>query len=333
MKLLKLVVMVLLSFVCVTILSLYEVNADSGANFSIELVKSNNMVNKKDDYFYIFGKKNTYQTVKFFVYNNSNSNKAYNVDFNNATTNNNLSINYGNSNNKLTTRRSLTSLVTTNKHQKIHILKNSRRLITFRIKVPDNYYNGVLMGGITVYDNKVPSKKNGITNKFSYSIAVLLQDSKTKLNPILESKKSVICQENINNRPYVYTYLKNDRNNYISNLSTNTIIKNDHGRVVDRQFTHHGTVAPVSQFKLKIPLKESLMHGKYTLYGNAKDDKNNNWSWVNKFEIKNNYLIKNNIYNHKNHNKQNSSNNIVIIIFVVSASVVSIIIFKLIKLR
>ncbi|TPR51638.1 WxL protein peptidoglycan domain-containing protein [Apilactobacillus micheneri] len=335
MKLLKIVVMVLLSLVCVTTLSSYKVNADSGANFSIELIKSNNMINKKDDYFYIFGKNNTYQTIKFFIYNNSNSNKVYNVDFNNATTNDNLSINYGDSNNKLTTNQNLTSLVTTNKHQKIHIPKNSRKLITFRIKVPSNYYNGVLMGGITVYDNKIPSRKNGIANKFVYSIAVLLQNSKNKLNPTLESKKSVIYQENINDKPYVYTYLKNNRNNYISNLSTNIIIKNCHGKVVSRQFTHHGTVAPVSKFKLKTPLKESLTYGKYTLYGYAKDDKKHNWSWINKFDIKNKYLVSDYADNHAKHNMPNKSNYKLTIFLVVSSLVILIIIiiFKIKKLR
>ncbi|TPR39092.1 DUF916 domain-containing protein [Apilactobacillus micheneri] len=337
MKLLKLAIVTLLLLVYINILPSYKVNADSGANFSIEVVKSNNMVNKNTDYFYLNGRKNTYQTLKFFIYNNSNSNNTYNVDVNNATTNDNLSINYGNSNNKLTTKHNLTSLLTTNKHQEIYVSKNNRKLVTLHIKMPKNYYNGVLMGGITVYDNKIPSKNSGITNKFMYSIAVLLQNSKVKVDPNLEAAKSEVSKESFNDRPYVYTYLKNDKNNFINDLNTNIIIKNDHGKVVARQFNYHGTVAPISKFKLKTFLKDSLMDGKYTLYGYAKDDKNHIWSWINKFDIKNNYLVPNDANNHENQNIPKKSNYTLTILLGVSSLVVLIsiliTIFKIMKMH
>lgn len=327
MKAIKWILLII--FLNVLMLSFYNVKADSGADFGVQILNSNNTIKKEENYWNIIAKPKDQLALKLLISNYSNTSKEYNIDLNNATTNNNLSINYSRNNNRMTTNHNLSSLVTDGNHKIIQIPKYDKKIVAFHIKMPNNSYKGILMGGVTVKENYgMFSKNKGIVNRFIYSMAVLLRNNNLPLSPNLKSLHSNVYQNYYNNNQYVATDIENNKNSFINNLRTNTIIKNYNGKVVANSSTKFGTIAPISKFHLITPLKRSLPNGEYTVIGNARDLNNNVWSWTNTFEIKNNYLVQNDSKN----NFHKKKNYYIIPIFTISFLILVIIfIFFLLK--
>lgn len=82
-----------------------------------------------------------------------------------------------------------------------------------------------------------------------------------------------------NYSPAIVTTLKNDQRNFISGVKTNSTIKDSSGKKIAENSTSLGQIAPISQFNLSTPLKETLSPGDYTLDGNASASDGQKWSW------------------------------------------------------
>ncbi len=273
-------------------LFIFNVNANTNSEipFSISPIKTNNQLTKNAGYIDVVNTPNANQNVKVMVSNNSDKTQKFIVDASDATTSDGVSVDYIPKNQKLISNNTFSKTILNKDHQKKLLLRaHSSDIVTFNLKFPSHKFDGIIMGGISVYqDSNNQHSNNGqglsINNKFVYSIAVLLRNN-AKNNVIPNLSAGNVFQTTVNYRPVVKTVLTNDKNNFIRGLSTNTVIKDSDGKTVTTNNTTLGQVAPISEFHLVTPLSNKLTAGTYTLYGHAKDADNHSWSWVRKFDI------------------------------------------------
>jgi hypothetical protein len=195
-----------------------------------------------------------------------------------------------------------------NKDKKIYlsIPEKSTKEISFNIKTPTKQFSGIVMGGVSMYenhkkdaqimsqDNESNDKSFSIKNKFVYSIAIIIRNNSKQINPNLQFNKVEQSVENYS--PVVKTFFENNRPNYIRRLYTNSVIKDENNKIVKKHKTSLGQVAPNSKFNIAIPFKNTLPTGNYTLYGKAKDGDGHSWKWQKAFKVTSdnfNYVNKN----------------------------------------
>lgn len=319
------------------ILNLFALNANANSEipFSIAPIKTANQLEKNAGYIDVVNNPSASQDVKVMVSNNSNKPQKFIVDASDATTSDGLSIDYVPKNQKLIGNDTFSHTILNKDHQQRLLLNaHSSSIVTFNLKFPYHKFDGIIMGGISVYQDDNNSNQNNnhqgisINNKFVYSIAVLLRNnSKNNVKPNLSAGN--VFQTTLNYRPVIKTSLTNDKNNFIRGLSTNTVIKNSDGKTVADNNTTLGQVAPISKFHLVTPLSNELSTGTYTLYGHAKDANNHSWSWVKRFDVtgKNENETKNNLLN------DDSGFNPIYILYILILILILIIIFILYRYK
>lgn len=317
-------------------ISLHAQNTNSQIPFTINAIKPNNQINKKAGYLDLLIKPNQQQRISFSVNNISNQEQHFIVDAGDATTSDGLAIDFNKNNQKILGDTKFSNLINENKfRQYVTVPANSSKVVSFDLKMPPKHFDGILMGGITLYLNSKYQKNDsnqsgsvGIKNRFTYAIAVVLRNNFKKVQPDLHILDAF--QSTVNYRPVVKTTIQNDKNNFIKGLSTNTIIKNSDGKKVVSNKTMLGQIAPISQFNLTTQLDHALPAGKYYLYGSAKDASNREWHWQKQFTVTNkNY---NNVSS-KDAFNDNEINWYIVIIVILIIIILGMLIYLIIKKR
>lgn len=270
----------LLLFFTFNIFFYHEINvfSNSKPNYSVKSLNSSRQFS--DGYWNILAKPNSSQQIRLLITNHSNNTGHYKISLCNLTTNDNASINYGISNNKLTSKNNLQNCILDKSNVKnVSIKKHNNKIVTFDIKVPNKPYSGILMGGVNISSNDKETHFEGIHNEFSYSIAVIIKNSKIPTNPNLKLINSEIVHNSSNESPYIYSYMENNRNNFIKGLKIKTTIKNENGKKIDEHINNGSSVAPISKFRIINQLKKYISYGKYYVYIYAVDSSNHKWSF------------------------------------------------------
>ncbi|WP_167387293.1 DUF916 and DUF3324 domain-containing protein [Apilactobacillus quenuiae] len=270
--------------------SVHAENNNTSIPFTINAIHPKNQINSKTSYIDALYNPGQKQNVQVNVRNSSNATQHFIVSANDATTSNGLAIDYTKSKQKLIGSPKLSELIDGNLEQKIAMPAKSSKVITFKLNMPKEKFKGIIMGGISVYKDdsyykQQSNNKNGvnISNRFVYSIAVLLRNQKGNVLPDLKLIDAKQAPDNY--APAVTSTLKNDKRNFISGVKTESVVKDENGKTVAKNSTSLGQIAPISQFDLSIPLKETLSPGDYTLDGNASASDGQTWHWHKTFNV------------------------------------------------
>ncbi|MCK8607397.1 DUF3324 domain-containing protein [Apilactobacillus ozensis] len=295
MKKLKYLFIILLSSFSILFILNLKANASSEVPFNINVIHSSDS-NKNINYIDITAKPNTSHEISFELHNYSKVERNFIIEANNATTSNGPSIDYLSSHNALIGHpQFLDMLQSKDKKIDVSIPGKHTKKISFNIKTPEKQFDGIVMGGVSMYenskkdaqimsqDNNSNNKSFSIRNKFVYSIATIIRNNHKKIEPNLQFNNVEQSVENYS--PVVKTAFENNRPNYIRRLSTNSVIKDSNNKVVKKHTTNLGQVAPNSKFNIFIPFKNTLPTGNYTLYGTAKDGDGHSWKWQKSFNI------------------------------------------------
>ncbi|TPR17604.1 DUF916 and DUF3324 domain-containing protein [Apilactobacillus timberlakei] len=259
-------------------------NNNANIPFNMNAIHPSNQINKSTSYIDALYKPGETQQLQVKVRNSSSATQHFIVSINDATTSNGLAIDYTKSKQKLIRSPKISELVDGNANQAITMPGKSSKVVTFDLSMPKENFKGIIMGGISVYkDDRYYQQSNNdnkgvsINNKFVYSTAVLLRNQNGNVLPDLKMVDAK--QAPANDAPAIVTTLKNDKRNFISGVKTNSTIKDSNGKKVAESSTSLGQIAPISQFDLSTPLKETLSPGDYTLDGNASASDGQKWDW------------------------------------------------------
>lgn len=214
--------------------------------------------------------------LKLLVINQASSTRQFRFDVNTAYTTDSGSLAYND--NKVTdpSLKIQTRNLATPKSSIFKVPGNKTATLTFKIKVPEQKYDGSLMGGVTITPYKEKAKgtvsENGtlIKNKFSYSIPIQISQ---KGSETPEAKYSVgtikpgLVTDADGQTQGVKVNVHNSTNSYTGSLTANVVIT----KKGDKEFKIKKTlnsqnIAPTTNFNMGVSWgKQKLQSGDYHL--------------------------------------------------------------------
>ena len=259
--------------------------------YSIEGVPSDKQLDKNVSYFYL--KENPKEKDKIYIklINSSNKEKKLNIKIVDANTNDNGIIDYtGTLTNNKILKNPLTDVVHS-ENNVVSVPAKSSVETPLIIKMPEQRFNGVIMGGILVSEeNHVPKNNTGnIGNIYNYTIGLIVtNENKIELfknvsvelqsvSAKLSIGKKVVQANILNSNPYIF-----------SKAEVKGAVYNEDGKTKIKEHSlNNVSIAPYSALPFQIDWqKDDLKPGTYIFKGTVKTEENT-WSFEKKFEIKN----------------------------------------------
>lgn len=283
------------------------ISEGSEFQFSATPVPSDYQIDKEKSYFDLQLSPNQVTEVQVKLKNDTEKEVKVGISVNSAKTNSNGVVEYGA--NKIKRDESLVYDLKdyVDYPDSITLKPMSEQIVPFKVKMPNEAFDGILAGGITFKEEKEKStsieSKQGLSieNDYSYVVALLMRQNTTTVAPNLILREVEPGQ--INARNAILTKLQNDQRTYINQVSISaTITKKNSKETVYQVEKEKMQIAPNSSFSFPISLnKEALKPGDYQLslsiYGNKsekgiytkeKDQKNkyeNHWTFKKDFRI------------------------------------------------
>ena len=266
----------------------YADSSESAYSVSANLPSFQN--NKKLSYFDLLLKPSQKEQVSIHIKNNSQEKATYLVDVNNAVTNSNGVIDYGQKNVKkdVSADYVLNQLVSP-ETQEVILQPGEAKDIPFQIKMPKQAFTGIILGGIHITKKDTLSKKvsgTAIRNKYAYVIGMKLETNTNKVTPDL---KLLAARPGLENSyTTIFANVQNPTPTIISKVSFDaTITKKGSKKVLYKSKKENMSIAPNTNFNFPIGLtKEKITPGNYTVTIDAKEGTTNKtWHLTTDFEI------------------------------------------------
>lgn len=198
----------LILFGIITMISILGFSLNVSANevgFSVEPILPSNQIDAQSGYFHLLMKQGDSQKLQVKLKNTKDQEVTLTAWVASAKTNVNGVVDYSDSKSKVddSLQHDLAQLVETDKD--IILPPNSEKTIDVTVKMPKNKIEGVIAGGLTFEEKKERqtesiSDQTGVKNKFSYVIALLIQQEKEIIiEPELQIGKVMPTQLNTKN--------------------------------------------------------------------------------------------------------------------------------------
>lgn len=264
--------------------------AEKGMNYQVKANLPASQHNPKATYFDLRLKPKQVETISIMVQNMDNKERVFDITPNTAITNDNGVVDYSQAKQKAdkTAPANISSLVSGK--QQITVPANSTRNATFKIKMPAQAFDGVLLGGfnITRKGNDSPQTQKAnvmVRNQFAYVIGLRITENDALLTPHL--KMNQIEAAVVNYRTAVTANLQNTKAVMISDMTVDAkIMKRGTTKVLHRTNKPNLAMAPNSNFNFAISWDgEALAAGKYTLDLTATDKAGQKWHFKRPFEL------------------------------------------------
>lgn len=300
-RLKKLIITVTLFFTLLGLVTVHPiVGKASEFNYSVTPLPSEYQIDKEKTYFDLLLAPNQTTELKVKLKNDTEKEVKGKIAINNAITNSNVIIDYGENTIKKdqSLLYDLSELV--DYPSSVVLKPKSKQIVTFQVKMPSTAFDGVIAGGITFEEEaeETTSKDSAekglaIDNDYSYIVALLLRQTKKDVSPNLVLHE--VKPGHLNARNVIQATLQNDQMAYINQVAiTAEIRKKDSDQVLYQVEKEEGQIAPNSTFSLPISLnKQALEPGDYhlsmTVSGNKTKDKpltyENQWIFEQDFRI------------------------------------------------
>lgn len=266
--------LVKLSFFIVFILSVFSgkgfVYADDNGTFTISPINPDTG-EVMSNYFDLMVKPKEEKTLTIRVFNDSDKESNIRLSANNGATNDNGITSYlGTEERDETLKVAFTDLVSTNT-QELTLAAHSQKDVNVHITMPEEPFDGEVLGGIRVTSNNKQSnteadeQKTSISNNIAYTIGVVLKENTKKVAP--EMNLLGVKVEQRNSRNYISSNLQNRAPRIIKDLKVEQkIYKKGTDTLVYESSNSNMRMAPNSNFFYGVNLEdEPLKAGEYTL--------------------------------------------------------------------
>lgn len=174
--------------------------------------------------------------------------------------------------------------------QIVELKPGETKKVTFTIKMPDQAFDGTILGGFYIKKeptetDKKEKKGKQLNNTFSYIVGAQLTETDTPVKPDLKLNKAAAGLSNY--RPVINANIQNSKAVILKGLDINATVTNDKNEVVATEKKSEMAMAPNSNFDFPISTKgEPLKPGKYTVAIQAKDkDGKHKWNLKKEFEV------------------------------------------------
>ncbi|MBC1952687.1 DUF916 and DUF3324 domain-containing protein [Listeria welshimeri] len=277
-------IFVVASLLLMTVCFNEVVSADSN-DFSIMPILPENQNPDVPSYFDLTVIPSQKQKLQVQIKNNSNENQKYRIYVNTATTNQNGIIDYSISDFEKdeSMKIYLKDCITLEENQ-VEVSANSEKTLSFELSVPEEVFEGILLGGITI-EPIVEEGKKSVNNVFTRTIAIQLSETTSEIVPKLEGGKVSVSQENLRNN--IKFELRNSTPIIISKVRAEiAITKQGVETPVLEQTKEQLSFAPNSKFNLMTEWNNQFKPGKYMYSIHLNDEKGNKWDFNQEFEIK-----------------------------------------------
>ncbi|MFD1472014.1 DUF916 and DUF3324 domain-containing protein [Companilactobacillus mishanensis] len=265
------------------------VKADA-VKYTVSAEIPNNQVNKKLTYFDLKVAPNSTQDLKIKIINNDSVEHTYDVAVNRASTNVNGLVDYSQHGTKKdpSLKYDIESMFPA--PERITIPANTTKEVTLTLKVPNQKFSGVLLGGIRVLqeiNNQKPSKKEfSVNNQFAYVIGLKLQQSTDEVKP--DMKLTNVKAEQNNGQNNITADLQNDEPTLMDDVNVDATVTPENGtKSVLKVDKKNMSMAPNSNFAMPVSLNnQPLKAGKYTMHISANAEKG-----TDKWNMKRNFTV------------------------------------------
>lgn len=251
----------------------------SSFNFSVTPEQSDKQIDKEKSYFDLLLSPGTSTELNVILRNDTEKEIKVGISINSAKTNSNGIVEYSNNSKKIDQSLEYNIEDYVKYPRSVTIEPNDNTLVTIKVTMPNQKFDGVLANGITFQeindDRDSKSNKNeglAISNEYSYIVALLLRQTDRKVNPNMNLND--ISPGHVNNRNVIFMDLQNDQKTYINKtFIIAAISKKGDKEVLYKLKKDNLQIAPNSNFLLPISLEgNSLKPGDYHLsmkiYGN-----------------------------------------------------------------
>lgn len=267
-----------------------ETSEESAGGYTIEGIPNSHQIDPDSGYFDLYEVPGEKDQLKLKILNQSNQEKEMSIKVTNGNTNSNGLIDYtGELKDHPSLKIPLNSILKT-ADDTVIVKPNSEKEVTLNLTMPENQFEGIILGGIQVSDITQPSNSSNTTsinNKYVYTLGVVLKN-----DPKVETFKNIsIVLENIQSELFygkkvVQVNLLNE-NPYILGKATvqGTITDEKTKKIVQEQKNENVSIAPNSIYPFQFDWKkEEIKPGNYLFRGVVKT-KDNKWEFSKKFTV------------------------------------------------
>lgn len=257
--------------------------ADSN-DFSIAPIFSENQREDVEGYFDMVVAPNATQSLAITIKNNSSDTQKYNVIINTATTNQNGIVDYSMTDFEKddSMKISLREIINIEKSE-IEVEANSQKNVSFELSIPEESFEGILLGGITV-EPVIEEESEGISNLVTRTLAIVLSESDDVVEPELKAGEVDVSQDNYRNN--VKFELRNVTATLINRITAEiTIYKKGKSEPVIEQTKEQMSIAPNSKFNLMTEWNDQFDAGSYTYNITLSDEQGHEWEFTKEFKI------------------------------------------------
>ncbi|MBN3526618.1 DUF916 and DUF3324 domain-containing protein [Paenibacillus apiarius] len=267
-----------------------EVAVAGTMNYSVKANIPANQINKNLTYFDLKMSPGSKQTISLTVKNGSAEEIKLMIEPNTAITNQNGVIDYSKHEYEKDSslKYAFTDLISPK--QKVTLQGNETKEVPFTIQMPQESFDGIILGGFYIYKINQADKTEGnnniqLKNEFSYVIGVKLSENEKTVQPAL--KLNEVQAGLMNYRPAVTANLQNIEPVIVNNLEVDArITKEGKQETLYETKKSQMSMAPNSNFDFPIRWEgRRLESGKYHVYVTANDGIQT-WKFDRMFEIK-----------------------------------------------
>lgn len=260
--------------------------ADEGIDFSVKPQITSSQIGDNDSYFNLRTTPDKKEIVPIKITNHAQEEATYIVNVNTATTNMNGIIDYGQQNVQLVGSKGQFADLVDKKEQLVSIAAGADKVVDIVLTMPNEPFDGILLGGITVVkkQNKENQAKNTIKNEFQYALAVQISENDEVINPKLTGGNIQLTQ--INKRNAVQMTIKNPQPKLLKQVEGTFTIKRKGQKTTTLVEEKRDTlsIAPNSEFSLFTMLNDTFKPGEYTYTINLKNAEGH-WTFSKDFSI------------------------------------------------
>lgn len=264
-----------------------EVKGEEGnVGFSVQALIPKNQIDFKKTYFDLRMVPGDQQMIEVMVFNNELDEIRVKATVRNATTNQNGLVIYDAiSETDDSLKHPLTDTLRM-VEEEIVIPSGESKKIKALITMPEEEYNGIILGGIhieKISDEQNDAEKVQIQNKYVYVIGVQLSENDHLIDPVLNFIS--VEPKLINHRTAIQATIQNPQSILMSNLKAVGKVYKKKGNGLFKEGEKEVNMAPNSRFEFIIDWgNEPFQPGDYLLKMKMADDENE-WKWEEPFTI------------------------------------------------
>ncbi|CAD5897490.1 conserved exported hypothetical protein [Carnobacterium maltaromaticum] len=255
----------------------------SGSEYTVRAILAKNQNPTISSYFDVTVTLGDEQIFTIVIENNTTEEKEYKIEPGTAVTNSNGVIEYSKKNSKKDTTliNNFEDLISD--AQTVKLAANEKKQVDFVFEVPNEKFDGILLGGFVVTPIEKKNSNQPIINVYTHTIAAVIRESSAPVEPELKLNKIKVGQINYHN--VIQSEIQNKKPMIMSKLKIESVItKKGESKVLYEESKENFKMAPNSTLNYPISIKEKFTAGDYTVHINA-SNQDENWKFTKNFTI------------------------------------------------